>query len=302
MEIIKLLSFYQIVKTGSFSRASENVFRSRSALSYQIKCLEEDFKIKLLDRSGKKVILTEAGAMLFKIISTFLNDIEKLEKCYKDMQSGLYGTLTLAVSRNVMTYWFTKIIKSFTVEFPSIKFKLYTQSNSSLIQEMILNGNIDFGIGSRDQLISDKIDFITWKSFDRILMADKNHPICKKKTVTLADIAQYPLILTRWGGTRKVVEEAFVQNKLDYEIVMEMDTLEFIKYFLKDSAELSIFSSIALTEADKKRLAVMNVRHLFDKIDYGIYYSRDKYISTVMTQFINFIAPELADQITPHKV
>lgn len=167
---------------------------------------------------------------------------------------------------------------------------------------MILNGKIDFGIGTRDQLISNKLDFITWKSFDRILMADKNHPICKKKTITLADIAKYPLILTRFGSTAKVVDEVFVDNKLPYEIVMEMDTLEFIKYFLKDGTGLSIFSSIALTEADEKLLTVINVRHLFGKSDYGIYFSKDKYISMVMNHFINFIAPEIADQLTSRKL
>lgn len=301
MEIIKLLSFYQIVRTGTFSRASKNVFRSQSTVSYQIKCLEEEFNVKLFERLGKKVILTEAGAMLFEIVSTFLHDIENLKKCYADMQNGLYGTLTLAVSRNVMTYWFTKIIKSFTVQFPNIKFKLYTQSNTSIIQEMILNGKIDFGIGSRDQLISNKLDFITWKSFDRILMADKNHPICKQKKITLADIAKYPLILTRFGSTPKVVDEAFVQNKIPYEIVMEMDTLEFIKYFLNDGKGLSIFSSIALTEADAKLMTVINVRHLFGNVDYGIYFLRDRYISRVMNDFINFIAPDIAAQITSRK-
>jgi DNA-binding transcriptional LysR family regulator len=257
--------------------------------------------VKLFERLGKKIILTEAGAMLFEIVSTFIHDIENLKKCYTDMQSGLYGTLTLAVSRNVMTYWFTKIIKSFTLEFPNIKFKLYTQSNASIIQEMILNGKIDFGIGSRDRLVSNKLDFITWKSFDRILMADKNHPISKIKTITLADIAQYPLILTRFGTTKKAVDEAFVQNNIPYEIVMEMDTLEFIKYFLKDGTGLSIFSSIALTEADEKQMTVVNVRHLFGKIDYGIYFLKDKYISRVMNHFIHFIAPEIADRITLRK-
>ena len=238
--------------------------------------------------------------MLFEIISKFLNDIENLEKVCADMQSGSYGTLTLAVSRNVMTYWFTKIIRSFTARFPGIKFKLYTQSSTSIMQEMVLSGEVDFGIGSRDQLISNKMEFIPWKSFDRVLIANKNHPICKKKKITLTDIAKYPLILTRFGGTTKVVEEAFVKNNLSYEIVMEMDTSEFIKYFLEDGTCVSIYSSIALTEEDKQRLAVINVSHLLGSVDYGIYYTRDKYISKVMDQFVNFIAPEIANQLFSH--
>jgi DNA-binding transcriptional LysR family regulator len=300
MELIQLLSFYQIVKTGSFSQASKHVFRSPSAVSHQIKNLEKDFRVKLFERLGKKVKLTEEGRILFDVISTFFNDLENLKRVYADMESGHYGKLTLAVSRNIMTYWFADVIRSFIDQFPGIKYKLFTRSEASRMQEMILNGEVDFGIGMKDQLMSPKLDFLFWRAFDRVLMADKNHPLCRKKTLTLADIAEYPLILTRLGGTKKIVEEAFVRNNLSYEIVMEVDSPDIIKKFLKNGASVSIFSSIAVTEEDKKLLAVFNVEHYFGKVEYGIYYSKDKFVSGVMKQFINFFAPEIADQLSGH--
>ena len=302
MELIQLLSFYQIVKTGSFSRASENVCRSQSAVSHQIKKLEEDFNVKLFDRLGKKVKLTEEGGILFAVISTFLNDIENVKRIYADMHCGRYGALTLAVSRNVMTYWFAEVIKLFIDQFPGIKYKLFTRSDSSLMQEMILNGEVDFGIGMKDQLISKKLDFLFWKAFGRVLMADRNHPLCRKKTITLIDIAKYPLMLTRLGSTKKVVEEAFTRNNLSYEIVMEVDSPDIIKKFLQNSIGVSIFSAIAVTEEDKKNLTVYNAEHIFGKVEYGIYYSKDKFISSVMKKFINFFAPEIADQLPSYKV
>lgn len=302
MELIQLLSFYQIVKTGSFSRASENVFRSQSAVSHQIKNLEKDFNVILFERLGRKVRLTAEGEMLFAVVSTFLNDIDNLKRIYTDMQDGGQGKLTLAVSGNLMTYWFTDVIRLFMDQFPGIKFKLFTVTDASKMQEMILNGEVDFGIGMKDQLIAKKLDFLFWKAFDRVLMADFDHPLGRKKTITLSDIADYPLILTRLGGTKKVVEEALVRSNLAYEIVMEMDSPEIIKKFLEKSISVSIFSSIAVTQEDKDKLAVFNVKHLFGKVDYGIYYSKDKFVSSVMKQFVNFVTPEIADQLPSYKV
>lgn len=295
-----MLSFYQIVKTGSFSQASKNVFRSQSAVSHQIKNLEKDFQVKLFERLGKKVKLTEEGRILFEVISTFFNDLENLKRVYADMETGHFGSLTLAVSRNVMTYWFADVIRAFIDQFPGIKYKLYTRSEASRMQEMILNGEVDFGIGMKDRLISPKLNFLSWRAFDRVLMTDKNHPLCKKKTIALADIAEYPLILTRLGGTKKVVDEAFVRSNLPYEIIMEVDSPDIIKKFLKNGTGVSIFSSIAVTEEDKAKLAVFNMEHFFGKVEYGIYYSKDKFVSRVMKQFIQFFAPEIADQLPAH--
>jgi DNA-binding transcriptional LysR family regulator len=96
------------------------------------------------------------------------------------------------------------------------------------------------------------------------------------------------------GGTKKAFEEAFARTKLSYEIVMEVDSPDVIKKFLHGSTVMSIFSSIAVTEEDKENLVIYNVEHLFGKVEYGIYYSKDKFVSSVMKQFINFFAPEIA--------
>jgi DNA-binding transcriptional LysR family regulator len=246
--------------------------------------------------------LTEEGEILFTVVSTFINDIDNLKRIYADMQCGGHGKLALAVSGNLMTYWFKDVIRLFVDQFPAIKFKLFTVTDASMMQEMILNGEVDFGIGMKDQLISKKLSFLSWKAFDRILMADRDHPLCKKKTITLGDIAGYPLILTRLGRTKKVVVDAFVQSNLGYEIVMEMDSPEIIKKFLVNNMNVSVFSSIALTGEDKDRMAVFNVRHLFGEVEYGMYYSKDKFVSSVMKQFVNFAVPEIADQLHSHKV
>ena len=277
------------------------MYRSQSAVSHQIKRLEDEFDVKLFDRIGRKVRLTAEGRILFDIISAFFNDFDNLKRIYADMHCGRYGELTLVVSRNVMTYWFAEVIKLFIDQFPGVKYKLFTRSDSSVMQEMILNGEADFGIGMKDQLISKRLEFLFWKAYGRVLMTNKSHPLFRKKTITLKDIAKYPLMLTRLGGTKKVVEEEFNRNNLSYEIVVEVDSPDIIKKFLQNSMGVSIFSAIAVTAEDEQKLTVYNAENMFGRVEYGIYYSKDKFISSVMKQFINFFAPEIGKQLPLYK-
>lgn len=298
MEIIQLLSFYQIVKTGSFSKASKKIFRTQSAVSHQIKNLENEFKVKLFERLGKRAILTKEGEILFDIIGKFFNDLENLKKIYNDIQYGKGGSLTIAASSAVMRYLLPDVIKMFIKKFPRINFKLITCNLTSEIQSLIFDGEADFGIGlTPNQLLPQKINFLLWQSCDMFLILAKDHPLSQKGAIQLEDISSYPLITYRKGTTiRKIIEDTFAKNKLSYEIIMEMDVAENIKTYVEMGIGLSILSSLILTPEDKKRFAIFNVTNLFGNVTYGIYYRKDKYISTAMKQFIKFFSPELINK------
>jgi len=303
MKIIQLLSFYQIVKTGSFTRASENVARTQSAISHQIKNLEEELKVRLFERRGKIIKLTWEGEILLDIISRFLNDLDNLKKIYEDVQQGRYSNLVVATGSAIMTYLLPEVVKKFTSHSARIKFKLITSNITTEIQSMVLNGVADLGIGVRLEPIPPKINFLFWKHLDKALLAVKGHPLSKKRAVTLEDIAHYPLIITREGtGVRRDVEKAFSRRNLSYEVVMEMDVSQDMKRYVEMGVGVSILSSLSVTKEDRKKFFVLNVNHLFGKMDYGIYYRKDKYVSTSMKQFIHFFAPGVLQQMEQDRV
>ncbi len=303
MELIQLISFHEIVKTGSFSKASSKILRSQSAVSHQIKKLEQELGIKLFERLGKTIKLTDEGKILFDVCSEFFNDLENVKKIYEDMQQGKSGSLTIVTSSAMITYILPNAIKMFIDQFARIKFKLITCATTFEIPGKILNGEADFGIGPRmGHVALEKLNFLSWKFFDKVLLMAKDHPLSKEKSITLADIAKYPLILYREGTViRKSVQEAFIRNNLSYEIVMEMDVAENIKKYVEIGIGLSVLSSLAFTEEDKKRLLLLDINHLLGKTEYGIYLRKDKYITTPMKQFIKFFAPELFDRLPSYK-
>ncbi|MCK4794675.1 MAG: LysR family transcriptional regulator [Desulfobacteraceae bacterium] len=297
MELIQLVSFYQIAKTGSFSKASQNIYRTQSAVSHQIRNLEEELGVKLFDRIGKKIKLTDEGRILFDVLGPFFDKLDNVKRIYDDMKQCKSGSLTIVSSSAMITYILPNVIKKFINQFPQVKFKLMTCAITSEIPRMILDGETDFGIGPKmDDISSDKLNFLSWKMFDKVILMSKDHPLSKKNKITLADIGKHPLILYTEGTViRKSVEEAFIRNNLHYEIVMEMDVAENIKKYVEMGVGLSVLSSLAISRQDKNRLFIVNINHLLGKTEYGIYFRKGKYITAIMKQFVKFFAPELLD-------
>ena len=302
MDLIQLLSFHEIVKTESFSKASKNIFRSQSAVSHQIRNLEEELEVKLFERLGKGIKVTEEGRILFDIIDQFFYDLDDLRKIYRDIKDSKVGNLTIASSSAMMTYVLPNIIKQFTGRFKGINFKLIACSSNSEILSLILEGITDFGIGIKSsKILPKKINFLSWRTFDTLVMMKKDHPLSHQKPVTLGDIASYPLIVYRKGSIiRNIIEEVYARKEIDYKIIMEVDVPENIKGYVEMGLGVGILSSVAITSKDQKKFAISNVNHLFGKVEIGIYYRKDQYISMAMREFIQLFAPKLCDRLFSH--
>jgi DNA-binding transcriptional LysR family regulator len=289
MEFIQLLSFFQIVKTGSFSKASERVFRSQSAVSHQIKKLEEALNTKLFERLGKKVMLTEEGRILFDVVDSFLNDLENVKRQFEDTRQGKSGTLAIASINAIMTYVLPSTVATFVSKFAGIKLRLITCKLISEIQTFILDGIADIGIGpfSKREL-PQNLSFFLWKSFDRLLITTKDHPLSQKNKLTLVDVGNYPIILYKKGTIiREDIDQVFSQNKVTYDISMESDETENIKTFVEMGIGISILPSFTISDKDRNNFYTSNASHLFGKTEYGIYRRKDRYVTNAVKHFMN---------------
>jgi DNA-binding transcriptional LysR family regulator len=297
MEIIQLVSFYQIVKTGSFSKASSMVFRSQSAISHQIANLEKELQVRLFDRIGKKIKLTDEGKILFSVVDDFFNDLDRLKRIYMDMHTGKGSRLAIASGGTLITNYFPSIIKTFMVKCVGSKVKLIDCGLTSQLISKVSDGEVDFGIGpNMNYTQPPNMHFLSWKTFDLVLVMAKGHPLCSQREINISDIAKYPLILFREETVvRRIIEEAFIKNKLDHKIIIEMDGAENIKQYVEIGIGISILSSLTLTQKDRDRLSLSVVSNLFGHITYGIYFRKDKYITTAMKQFVECFDSGLLD-------
>jgi DNA-binding transcriptional LysR family regulator len=287
MEINQLETFLQIVKTGSYSNASRNLCITQPAVSHQVKNLEKELNIKIFERIGNKMKLTEVGKYLVDAATKFLDDLDNLKRICENVRSLKEGHLTIATTNACLVYILPNIIKRFRKEFPRIKFKFISRGSFKDILPIIENNETDLAIGAhRDEKAKD-LTFLLWESFRRMLVVPKHYSWHKKKVIQLADIGRLPLILPREGSvTRKAIDDAFARKQIPNKIVME--TEEHSKIFAQMGFGAAIILSFTLDPDDNNRYRSIDVSHLFGKADYGIYYKKDKYITPAMKEFVRF--------------
>ena len=166
-----------VAEHGSFSKAAEKLFVSQPALSQSVQRLEEKLGVKLLNRAGNPVVLTDAGQQFMEQGYEILLAREMIYKKMADVKNMASGKLTIGISQFYGKYYISRLLPLFNKKYPGIKVHI-TEEISSVLEEMILQGKIDFGIFSLP-ISSRKIRYETIFAEEILFAAPKGHPITK---------------------------------------------------------------------------------------------------------------------------
>jgi DNA-binding transcriptional LysR family regulator len=292
MEDNRLKAFCLVVEMKSFSKAGQAIFVTQSAMSHLIKNLEDEIGVKLINRSGKKVIPTTAGWLFYnqskKILEAYKamgNDINKLIKEIK-------GTLTLGASSTVARYLLPQVLYDFSKRYPEVQINL-TVSNTEAIIHELQQGNIDLGIVEGN--IKNKGNAVEEIADDEIfLIASDINPLAKKKNIHVQDILSQPFIMPQPGsGLREFVEDFFQDARIepkDIKVSMTLGDSELIVQMVQSGLGISFVSKWTVFRPIKE--GTIKVLKLPGKSLYRKFYiaSPDKEPSTMVAKtFFRFI-------------
>lgn len=287
----QLKGFIAVAQSGSFSKAAEKTGRSQPAVSLQIKTLERDLKTTLFDRlGGQKTELTDEGKILFDLASPLLNGIEDLQAKFNDARGATQkGSVKIATHSSVMTYLLPEIIKGFIKKYPDCDLSIVNRSRKDIIG-MLKDGDVDLGITSLDT-IPDFIDYRVFAKYNRVLITPKGHPLAKKPSIRLEDIAKYPLLISpRGSNTRTIIDRKFQEKNLNYQVAMEVAGRQPIKTYVQMGLGISVINEYYLAGEDKKKLHVVDVSKYFGKAERGVLTRKGKYCSKHTKELINILA------------
>lgn len=144
MELKYLYTVKKIIETGSYQNAAAALNYAQSTITFQIKQLENELSIKLFEKSGGKMELTQAGKELLPIIDKVLQSVDELLS-YNDKGGPLRGTLTIALPESLITYQMQPVLKVFKEKAPDVKLSLQVM-NCYAIYACMINGDIDIAI------------------------------------------------------------------------------------------------------------------------------------------------------------
>ena len=296
MEFQQLRGFYFSARLGSLTKAAQKMSVTQSAVSQQIKSLEQELSVKLFNRFGPNKELTPDGHLFLKLVSPLIQDIDNLRPTFEDMKGVKKGQLTIAATTFIIMNYLPKTIKKFTKEHPHIHLNVLERRWTEIVH-LAQSGEIDFGIAPVTDIPSN-LNCIKLEPIERALITSVDHPLAKKSHVTLLDIAQYPIITYERGlVARDEVEKVFDQVKLDIEFIMETTNAETIKRYVEMGVGIAIIPSIAVTKTSGKRLAVKPVSQYFGRIQYGVLLRKGKHTTSWAKALLHLINPSIKESL-----
>src|SRR5271169_6958593 len=145
MDFDQLATFVYVAKLKSFSRAGQKVFRSQSAVSAQIRQLEQAYRAKLLDRSAKSVELTPAGVVLFEFAERLLRLRDESMQVVADRVNVVQGPVAFGANEATCLYLLPDILAEFQRRYPLVQISIYRNFSHKILQRLE-DGSLDLGI------------------------------------------------------------------------------------------------------------------------------------------------------------
>jgi len=293
MDFDQLVTFLQVAKLGSFSRAGQKVFRSQSAVSSQIRLLEQEYGDKLLDRSGKSVRLTPAGRVLFAYSERLLRMRDESLLAVADQGATPRGTLLIGANEATCLYVLPEVFAEYCRLYPGVQISIYRNFSYKII-EKLENGSIDVGIVT----LPVKSPSLKVHSIFRdqlMLMVSPQNALAKHKHVTVGDIITQPLLLPRTGYSRRVMDKLFRPYRSQLQVRMELPSIGMIKSFVAAGLGVSLISaSFARDQVLAERVKLIPLQGVELWRELGLAYRRDRTHTRPTTTFISTVRQRAA--------
>jgi Transcriptional regulator len=280
--------FEAVARHLSFSKAAAELHLSQPAVSMQVKGIEAILGLPLTEQLGKKIYLTDAGREVLHASRAITARLDDLQANLEQLRGMEGGRLNIAVTTTVSAVA-TDILARFRGAHPKISIHLDVSNRESVLGQLAAN-RIDLAIMGQ---VPGGLDLEATRFMDNplVVIAPPDHPLARKKKVSLRDLASEPFLVREAGsGTRGAMERFFADKGLELRTSMEMSSNEAIKQAVQAGLGLGILSLQTLEqELALKRLAVLKVEGFPIMRHWYIVHRTDKRLSPVAQAFKNFV-------------
>jgi DNA-binding transcriptional LysR family regulator len=271
----RLQVFHTVAKRLNFTRAAEELFISQPAVTRHIQELEQQFKVKLFERNGTRIRLTDAGGRLLQHTEELFAIYRNIEFDMSSLTQRQSGRLYLGGSMTTAPYVIPPILARFHGRYPDVEVSLIT-GNTQQIEQALGQQEIDLGIVEGHSRHS-SISYTEFMKDEIVLVSNPAHPLAKKASIRPEDLTRIPLLLREPGsGTLEVVAHALKGigiklSQLNKE--MQLNSTEVIKSYLLNAPCMAFLSIHAIgKELQNNECCIIDVKGLH--IERNFYFAR----------------------------
>ncbi len=299
MNLQQLRFLNEIVRQGlNISEAAGALYTSQPGISKQIRLLEEELGIEIFVRNGKRIVaITEPGKAVLTIAQRMLQDAGNLKQVAEEFHSQDSGKLTIATTHTQARYALPPTVKQFIKGYPGVRLVVH-QLNTTQMAELVLCVEADIGIATESLALYDELVTLPCYEWNHCIIAPLKHPILAEKKLTLAKIAQYPIITYDFAFTgRNKINAAFEAANIQPNIALTAIDADVIKTYVELGLGIGILAKMAFVPDRDKQLRMLDVSHLFKPSTTRIAIRQNEYLRGYTYDFIELFAPHLTREV-----
>ena len=260
----QLKVFVAVAHAGSFSRAGEQIGLSQSAVSHSVKELESEIGVKLLDRTTREVVLTQAGQQLAARLERLLEELTSTLLDTRSVGHQLSGTVRVAASQTISAHLMPQSIAAAALEFPAIRFVLHDRPQQWVLQS-IYQGEVDFGMVI-DPIQANDLDCEAVLSEPFLLLCRNDHPLAAQEQVPWQALQGASLVLQDYAsGSRPLIDDALLRQGIETNIVQQIGHPATLFPMVEAGIGISVLPALALPLPQGRPLVVRPLIPVVDR-------------------------------------
>jgi len=258
VDIQNLSAFIAVSKTGSFSRAAEQLFITQPAVSKRISSLESELKTHLFDRIGKKVLLTEAGHALLPSAQRILAELDESKRAIGNLNEKVSGHLKIATSHHIGLHRLPPVLRAFTTDYPAVDLDIRFMDSEEACH-CVLKGEVELAIATLPEQEWKHLQHQTIWHDPLDIVISSQHSYANTPKINVNKLHKLPAILPAKNTfTRVLLEQALGLNEQNLNIAMETNYLETIKMMVSIGLGWSVLP-VSMLSKDIVRMDIEGV-------------------------------------------
>lgn len=257
-----------IATEKNFTKAAEVLYVSQPSLSKQIKTLEKNLDILLINRESNRISLTENGKVFLQYSERILALCEESCRALIDLKNGDRGNLTVGASQTIGTYLMPRVLALFAQNHPQIDLKVQVNS-TRIIAKNVINREIDIAVvgGEIPDELRKNLTVEHFVEDELSLIISKSHPFAKKKKINKDDLYHLNFITLNSNSTiRKFIDNILIQNQIEtkqFKIIMQLNSIEGIKTAVSLGLGAAFVSSSAIEkEIELETIEILTIENI----------------------------------------
>jgi DNA-binding transcriptional LysR family regulator len=289
MELYSLQVFLTVANERSFSRAAGKLLRTQPAVSLALQRLERELGERLIDRSGKDLILTDAGRVALDYARRFESLRQEMANSLAELKDNSSGRLIIGANEST-TLYLLHHIERYRELYPKVKVQV-RRSFSSKIPNELIDGNLELGVISYDpgdERLKSKTIYIDALTF----VCSPRHRLAHRKTVSMSELASENFVAHNVVSPyREVVLREFQNHKVHLTMDVEMPTIEAIRWFVQQNLGVAFLPRMCVEQdIAKKILHEVRVKELHVERKIRVVYPTRRGLSYAAKAFLELLA------------